>query len=93
MPVATTRDEIFAVIKLNIAKVIEGARDRDVTEAASMKDYGADSLEMVEVVSRSMKDLKIKVPRTELSKAKNLKELVDIFETFANAAAAARASA
>jgi acyl carrier protein len=51
-----------------------------------MKDYGADSLEMVEVVSRSMKELRIKVPRTELSKASNLKELVDIFERFATAA-------
>jgi acyl carrier protein/polyketide biosynthesis acyl carrier protein len=35
---------------------------------------------MVEVVSRSMKQLKIKVQRTELSTAKNLKQLLDLFE-------------
>jgi acyl carrier protein len=80
-----TREDIFAVIKKNIAAVIEGAEGQEVTETASMKDYGADSLEMVEVVSRSMKELRIKVPRTELSKASNLKELVDIFERFAAA--------
>ena len=45
-----------------------------------MRDLGADSLEIVEVVSRSMKELKIKVPRTELSGARNLKELLDLFE-------------
>jgi acyl carrier protein len=81
-----TREDIFAAIKKNIAIVIEGAEGHEVTETASMKDYGADSLEMVEVVSRSMKELRIKIPRTELSKASNLKELVDIFERFGAAA-------
>jgi acyl carrier protein len=81
-----TREDIFAAIKKNIAIVIEGAEGHEVTETNSMKDYGADSLEMVEVVSRSMKELRIKIPRTELSKASNLKELVDIFERFGAAA-------
>ena len=75
-----TRDQIFAVIKSNIAHVIEGAEDREILETDSMADYGADSLEIVEVVSRAMKQTKIKVPRTELSTAKNLKELLDLFE-------------
>jgi acyl carrier protein len=81
-----TREEIFAVIKKNIAIMLEGAEGLEVTEMASMKDYGADSLEAVEVVSRSMKELRIKIPRAELPKASNLKELVDIFERFAAAA-------
>lgn len=81
-----TREDIFFVIKKNIATVIEGAEGLEVTETASMKDFGADSLEMVEVVSRSMKELRIKIPRTELSTVSNLKELVDIFEHFAAAA-------
>ena len=75
-----TRDEIFEVLKANMFKVVEGSRDVPISETASMKDYGADSLEMVEVVSRSMKQLKIKVQRTELSTAKNLKQLLDLFE-------------
>jgi acyl carrier protein len=83
---AVTRDDIFAVIKKNMATVIEGAEGLEVPETASMKDFGADSLEMVEVVSRSMKELRIKIPRTELSGASNLKELLDIFERFAAAA-------
>jgi acyl carrier protein len=81
-----TRVEIFAVVKANIEKVIEGAKGREITEAHSMRDFGADSLEMVEVVSRSMKELQIKVPRTELSQAKNLKDLLDLLENVANAA-------
>ena len=75
-----TRDEIFEVLKGNLYKIVEGARDAPISESASMKDYGADSLEMVEVVSRSMKQLRIKVQRTELATAKNLKDLLDLFE-------------
>lgn len=77
-----TRDEMFQTVKANIREIIEGAKDVEITESQSMRDMGADSLEIVEVVSRSMKQLKIKVPRTELSGATNLKELLDLFEKF-----------
>ena len=75
-----TRDEIFAVVKSNVQAIIEGAKGQEITENNSMRDYQADSLEIVEVVSRSMKQLKIKIPRTELAGAKNLRDLVDLFE-------------
>ena len=74
------REEIFEVIKSSIRLVIEGAEDREIVESDSMADYGADSLEIVEVVSRSMKETRIKVPRTELSTAENLGDLLDLFE-------------
>jgi acyl carrier protein len=80
-----TRDEMFAVVKSNIQEIVEGTKGLDIKETDSMRDYGADSLEIVEVVSRSMKDLRIKVPRTELSGAKSLKDLLDLFEKFAAA--------
>jgi acyl carrier protein len=74
------REQVFAVITAQIGRIVEGAADRTITEDMSMKDLGADSLEIVEVVSRSMKELRIRVPRTDLSSAKNLKDLVDLFE-------------
>jgi acyl carrier protein len=80
-----TRDEMFAVVKANIQEIIEGAKGIEIKETDSMRDFGADSLEIVEVVSRSMKQLKIKVPRTELSGARNLKDLLDLFEKSAAA--------
>lgn len=80
-----TRDEMFAVVKANIHEIVEAAKGVELKETDSMRDLGADSLEIVEVVSRSMKQLKIKVPRTELSGAHNLKELLDLFEKFAAA--------
>ena len=83
-----TRDEMFATVKANIREIVEGARDVEIREDQSMRDLGADSLEIVEVVSRSMKQLRLKVPRTQLSGASNLKELLDLFEKSAAAAKA-----
>jgi acyl carrier protein len=75
-----TRQEIFAVIEGNMRMIIPGADGQAFNEMKSMRDYGADSLMMVEVVSRSMKQLKIKVPRAKLLPVTNLKELIDVFE-------------
>jgi acyl carrier protein/polyketide biosynthesis acyl carrier protein len=87
MHATVTRDEILEVLHTNIRKVVEDAHELDaISQTHSLKDdFGADSLEIVEVVSRSMKDLRIKVPRTELAKASNIGELADIFERFAAA--------
>jgi len=75
-----TRDEIFAVIKANIYGIIAGAEGKEILETNSMRDFAGDSLEIVEVVSRSMKQLRIKVPRTELLEVQGLKGLLDLFE-------------
>lgn len=78
------REEILKVITANITDIIEGASDSEITEDKSMKDYGADSLEIVEVVSRSMKQLKLKVPRVELSNIETIGGLVDLFKLHAD---------
>jgi acyl carrier protein len=44
-----------------------------------MRDFGADSLEVVEVTSRSMKQLGLRVPRSDLVKVSNIGELADAF--------------
>lgn len=75
-----SREQIFAVVKTNINEIIASADGKEISEASSMRDFGADSLEIVEVVSRSMKQLRIRVPRTELIGLQNLGELVDVFE-------------
>ena len=75
-----SREQIFVVVQGHIVRIVDGVKPDAIREDMSMRDLGADSLQIVEVVSRSMKELKVKVPRTELSKARNLGELVDLFE-------------
>jgi len=52
-----------------------------IDTSKSMKDYGANSLDLVEVVSRSMRELKVKIPRAELNKITNIDGLIDLFES------------
>jgi acyl carrier protein len=75
-----TRVEILGVVRTNILEIVEEAQGKEITEESTLSDLGADSLQVVEVVSRSMKQLRLKVPRTELMGARNLGDLIDLFE-------------
>ena len=80
-----SRSDIFTALESNMKMIIDGIEDQEISETNSMvNDFGADSLEVVEVISRTQKQLKIKVPRTELSRVNNIKELIDLFEKAAS---------
>jgi len=73
-----TRDDVLAVVKKHILDVTEDVAAGDIDPARSMKELGINSLDIVEVVSASMRELKVKVPRAELSKLTNIDGLVDL---------------
>ena len=77
-----TQQEILAVIEKHLKKSVPGVAD-NVDASKSFVDYGANSLDIVEIVSGSMRELKIKIPRTELSDIKNIQGLIDKFVAFA----------
>ena len=80
-----SRDEILAIVKDHLLDNLEGVLDEaDFDPAKSMKDMGANSIDIVEVVSCTMRDLKIKVPRSELAGLTNVDGLVDLLLKVAN---------
>ncbi|MGE3507760.1 MAG: phosphopantetheine-binding protein [Vicinamibacterales bacterium] len=82
-----TRDQILAVVAKHLASAVDDLAPGAIDPSRSMKDYGANSLDIVEVVSASMRELKIKVPRSELNKLTNIQGLVDLLHTAAQASA------
>lgn len=74
----STRDEVLAVVRRHLADTVEGIDAGAIDPQRSMKELGANSLDIVEVVSCSMRELKVKVPRAELNKLTNINELVDL---------------
>lgn len=72
------REQILAVVKKHILDISEDLTEEKIDPARSMKDLGINSLDIVEVVSCSMRELKVKVPRSELSKLTNINGLVDL---------------
>ena len=72
------REEILAVVKKHILDIAEDLTEEKIDPAKSMNDLGINSMEIVEVVSCSMRELKVRVPRSELSKLSNINGLVDL---------------
>ena len=79
-----TKDEVVEVVKRNIVENLDDVEMEEIEIAKSMKEYGANSLDMIEVVSCSMRELKIKVPRAELTEIQNIEELTDKFLEYVN---------
>lgn len=79
-----TKDQIIDVIKQNIVDNLDEVEYDQIDPEKTMKDYGANSLDIIEVVSCSMRELQIKIPRTELADIKNIDELADKFKEYAD---------
>ncbi len=73
-----TRVEVQAVVLKHLANAVDGLDVATLDPVRSMKDYGANSLDIVEVVSGAMRELKVKVPRAELNKLTNIDGLVNL---------------
>ncbi len=83
-----TKDQIFIVVKKHLLATIDTLTEAQIEPSRSMKDLGANSLDIVEIVSVSMRELKVKVPRSELSKLTNIGGLVDLLYQVSNQASA-----
>jgi polyketide biosynthesis acyl carrier protein len=73
-----TGDEVFDVVRRNILEVLPELRPELITEDATMRELGANSLDRTDVVIGSQDDLGITVPATALAGATDIGGLVSI---------------
>jgi acyl carrier protein len=85
-----TREDVQAVIAKHLANAVDGLDAASIDPSKSMKDYGANSLDIVEVVSGAMRELKVKVPRAELNKLTNIDGLVALLHDIRSGAQVGR---
>jgi acyl carrier protein len=83
------RDDVQKVVVKHLVDAVDGLKAEGIDPKRSMKDLGANSLDIVEVVSSSMRELKVKIPRSELAKLTNLEQLVDLLHKTVEEKAAA----
>ena len=72
-----TKDEIFEVLKKNTVECLEDIEPEEVTIDKTLEDVGATSLDMIEIVSLTMRELKVKIPRKELEDLSDIQAVVD----------------
>lgn len=73
------RDEVRSVLFKHIAATVEWLSVETIDSARPLGDYRLDSIDMVEIVTLSMRELKVKVPRAELRLVTNIDGLIDLF--------------
>jgi acyl carrier protein len=79
------RDEILTIVKKHILATLTDLKETEIDPTKSMAELGATSLDIVEIVSYSMRDLKIKISRLELVGLTNIDEFVDLLFKTKNA--------
>ena len=77
------REEIIRVLDKHLTRVMDDD-SLHIEDEKQLHDYGVTSLDIVEIVSASMRDLKIKIPRPELGEIENIGQLVDKFQEYAD---------
>ncbi len=81
-----TRDDVLHVVIRHLQANVEHLEGQAIDPARAMSDLGASSLDIVEVVSCSMRELRVKIPRTELVGLANIDAFVDVLYGVAKAA-------
>lgn len=73
------KTHVLQVIETHLRRTATTAPDGPIDPNKKLSDYGVNSLDVVEIVSGSMRELKVRIPRTELSDIKNIDGLADKF--------------
>jgi acyl carrier protein len=81
---AMTRENISDLAKRRAAEIIGTIDPAELDTTKPLRAYGVSSLGLVELVSLLMRELKIKVPRSELKKIGTVDELISVFHDAAN---------
>ena len=74
------KDEIIELLTDELADQLEGVDRDELDPNLSMRDVGANSLDVIEVVTAVMRELDIKIPRSQLADIETINGLADKFD-------------
>ena len=74
-----SRDEIVELITDKLAENLDDLEREDLDPEISMRDLGVNSLDLIDVVQAVMRELSIKVPRSQLADIETISGLADKF--------------
>nr|AGH69805.1 acyl carrier protein [Nostoc sp. 'Peltigera membranacea cyanobiont'] len=78
------REEVLNIVIKNIKINVDSLEETEIDPKKSMAEYGTSSLDIVEIVNSSLRELKIKVPRTQIANLMNINDLVDMLTKVKN---------
>ncbi|PJH94321.1 acyl carrier protein [Bacillus sp. SN1] len=72
------KQKIFEVLVTNICEVLPELDGHRFEPEDQLVELGADSVDRAEIITMVLEDLSLKIPRIELSGAKNIGELAEV---------------
>jgi acyl carrier protein len=78
------KEDVLKVIEKHLMRSVGEMPEVGFDPSKKLSDYGANSLDIVEIVSGAMREMKVRIPRPELSDIKNIEGLADKFMEHAN---------
>ena len=73
------KDEIVNLLTKELAQQLDDVDEEMLDPELSMRDFGANSLDVIEVVTSVMRQLGIKIPRSQLADIETINGLADKF--------------
>lgn len=83
------RDEVRTVVFRHLHEMVPGTSERVIDEHAPLNEIGVDSLDLVDVASRSMQELSVKLPRAAIGRIRTMDDLIQVLLETVQAAQAA----
>jgi polyketide biosynthesis acyl carrier protein len=72
------KEQIFEILKEKITEILEDVPPDTIKIEGSLKDYGANSVDRMEIATLTMEALDVVVPVVKMAGIKDIKGLVDI---------------
>ena len=72
-----SKEEIMGVLMKHLQATVPEIDTSKIKSSQSMTEVGANSLDIVETVSATMRELKVKIPREDLANLNDVGALVD----------------
>jgi len=82
----TDVQEIRGIIIDYVKRTLPELKYQEIDTGQSMKELGATSIDILEVVSASMRKLNVQVPRDKLGQLKCLDDLINLLHSIVNEA-------
>ncbi|HBV98900.1 MAG: hypothetical protein JL50_19365 [Peptococcaceae bacterium BICA1-7] len=73
------KDYIFKILKENIIEILPEMPEEKIRLEESLRELGANSVDRMDIVVKTMEAIGIKISMVETAQAANIGELVDLF--------------
>lgn len=79
-----SREEVYNIVQETIMDILPDVEKEQISIEKQLKDVGANSIDRMEIVTMSMRELNIKIPLMSFAGVNNIEGLVNVLHENVN---------